>query len=108
MIDHEQRSHTRAVWTALLVTLLWSSSWVLIRIGLDDESLPPLTFAGLRYTVAVVALFTWVAARPRLRVELAGLDARWLRPLVVSVGAFLAQGGVRRSRSGTQPARNQE
>ncbi len=39
---------------AILVTVLWSSSWVLIRIGLDDESLPPLTFAGLRYGLAAL------------------------------------------------------
>ena len=35
---------------ALLVTFLWSTSWVLIKIGFAD--IPPLTFAGLRYTLA--------------------------------------------------------
>jgi drug/metabolite transporter (DMT)-like permease len=41
-----------AIAEALLVTVLWSSSWVLIKIGLGD--LPPLVFAGLRYTPATV------------------------------------------------------
>jgi drug/metabolite transporter (DMT)-like permease len=39
---------------AVLVTLLWSSSYILIKIGLRD--LPPLTFAGLRYFVGFLSL----------------------------------------------------
>lgn len=48
-----------AVLQALLVTLLWSFSWVLIKIGLAD--IPPLTFAGLRYVLAFLCLlpFAW-------------------------------------------------
>jgi drug/metabolite transporter (DMT)-like permease len=65
------RSHRTAVWLALLVTFLWSTSWVLIRWGLDDEGLRPLTFAALRYGLAA-ALLVIVAIvsdhrRPRLR-----------------------------------------
>ncbi|GAB4475377.1 MAG: DMT family transporter [Anaerolineae bacterium] len=54
-------SHTRAVLLALFVTLLWSTSWVLIKIGLQD--LPALTFAGLRYSLAFVILLGTVLAR---------------------------------------------
>ena len=43
-------AHTRAVLQALLVTFLWSTSWVLIKFGLTG--IPPLTFAGLRYSLA--------------------------------------------------------
>ena len=46
--------HTRAVLEALLVTLLWSSSYVFISVGLKD--IPALTFAGLRYALAAVVL----------------------------------------------------
>lgn len=46
--------HTYAVGVALFVTFLWSSSYVLITIGL--ESIPALTFAGLRYGLASVLL----------------------------------------------------
>jgi drug/metabolite transporter (DMT)-like permease len=52
-----------AVVLALLVTLLWSSSWVLIRWGLDDESLPPVTFAALRYGLAAIVLVGWAILR---------------------------------------------
>src|SRR5688500_19028991 len=48
--------HARAVALALFVTFLWSTSWVLIKIGLDDLALPPLSFAGLRYVLAALVL----------------------------------------------------
>ena len=44
----------RAILQALLVTFLWSTSWVLIKYALDE--IPPLTFAGLRYTLAFIIL----------------------------------------------------
>jgi drug/metabolite transporter (DMT)-like permease len=46
--------HGRAIVQALFVTFLWSTSWVLIKIGLKD--IPPLTFAGLRYALAFLCL----------------------------------------------------
>lgn len=55
---------------ALFVTFLWSTSWVLIKIGLSDD-LRPLTFAGLRYTLAAVVLCGVLAASPVRRRELA-------------------------------------
>ena len=45
---------TKAILQALLVTLIWSSSWVLIKQNI--QTIPPLTFAGLRYTLAFVLL----------------------------------------------------
>ena len=49
-------THSLALLQALLVTFLWSTSWVLIKIGLQDLVLPPLTFAGLRYVLAAIVL----------------------------------------------------
>lgn len=43
-----------AVLQALLVTFLWSTSWVLVKFGLED--IPPLIFAGLRYFLAFLLL----------------------------------------------------
>ena len=45
---------TKAILQALLVTLLWSSSWILVKQNI--QSIPPLTFAGLRYTLAFLLL----------------------------------------------------
>lgn len=39
---------------ALFVVFLWATSWVLIKIGLED--IPALTFAGLRYMLAFICL----------------------------------------------------
>lgn len=46
--------HAAAVLQALLVTFLWSTSQILIKIGLHD--LPALSFAGLRYFTAFLCL----------------------------------------------------
>ncbi|MGH8912365.1 MAG: DMT family transporter [Acidimicrobiia bacterium] len=66
----------RAMALALLVTVLWSSSWILIRWGLDDHGLRPLGFAGLRYGLAALVVTGWVAARPTLRKAASHLDLR--------------------------------
>ena len=72
--------HTRAVLEALLVTVLWSSSYVFIKIGLQD--IPPLTFAGLRYGLATLVLVPFVFQRGVHR-ELSALPRRDLGILVV-------------------------
>jgi drug/metabolite transporter (DMT)-like permease len=68
----------RAVLQALFVTFLWSTSWVLIKIGLAD--LPALTFAGLRYGLAALCLAALVAPAPAQRAALRALTRReWAR-----------------------------
>jgi drug/metabolite transporter (DMT)-like permease len=68
---------------ALLVTVLWSSSWVLIRIGLLN--IPPLSFAGLRYTLAFFCLLPF-AFRARPLGSLRRLSAGpWLRLVLLGV-----------------------
>ena len=39
---------------AVIVTFLWSTSWVLIKLGLEE--IPAINFAGLRYTLAFLIL----------------------------------------------------
>jgi len=78
-------SRLRAAALALFVTFLWSTSWVLIKHGLDD--LPPLTFAGLRYGLAAVILLTWTSTGSR-RGVLRRVDRASLWPLV-ALGAVM-------------------
>lgn len=68
----ETRSPTKAIVQALFVTFLWSTSWVLIKLGLR-ASLPPLTFAGLRYTLAFLCLVPLVLRNPAHRAALRAL-----------------------------------
>jgi drug/metabolite transporter (DMT)-like permease len=65
---------------AVFVTVLWASSWVLIKLGLR-ESLPALTFAGLRYTLAFICLAPFVLMTVRNRAAIRSLrreDWGWL------------------------------
>jgi drug/metabolite transporter (DMT)-like permease len=74
-------SHLGAIGIALLVTVLWSSSWVLIRWGLDGEELQPLTFAALRYGLAAILLGCWVVVRRPLRASVLSID----RPMAIGL-----------------------
>ena len=51
---------------ALLVTFLWSTSFVIIKLGLKE--IPPLTFAGLRYTIAFICLLPFLFTQKNLAV----------------------------------------
>ncbi|MBK7499671.1 MAG: EamA family transporter [Ignavibacteriales bacterium] len=47
-----------AILLALFVTFLWSTSFVIIKFGLKE--IPPLVFAGLRYSIAFVFLLPFL------------------------------------------------
>jgi len=50
---------SRLVW--LLLCCIWGSTWLFIKLGLED--LPPLTFAGIRFLIATIVLLFLVAVR---------------------------------------------
>ena len=50
--------HIFAVLQALLVTFLWSTSFIIIKWGLAD--IPPITFAGLRYFLAFLCFLPFI------------------------------------------------
>lgn len=86
--------HGAAVATAAFVTFLWSTSWVLIKVGLAAD-LPPLPFAGLRYAVAAFCLLPFALATAERRNLLATLDRRSWRSLSALGLLYIAvaQGG---------------
>src|SRR5213079_3205367 len=51
-----------AAWLTLCI--VWSSTWLAIKVGLRD--LPPISFVGLRFAVATVALIALSIGRSRL------------------------------------------
>lgn len=69
-----------AILAALLVTLLWSSSFIIIKHGLED--IPPLTFAGLRYFLASIALLPLVLKKNRIR-EIREMDRKQWKSLAL-------------------------
>jgi drug/metabolite transporter (DMT)-like permease len=58
-------SRRTAVALGIVVTFLWATSVVLIRVGLTEEDVPPIGFAGVRFTLAAILLLP--LALPRLR-----------------------------------------
>jgi drug/metabolite transporter (DMT)-like permease len=72
-----------SVLLALLVTVLWSTSWVLIRIGLVD--IPPLSFAGLRYVLAFLCLLPFVLRGRQLEPLRRASAGTWLRLVLLGV-----------------------
>src|SRR5438270_6936972 len=83
--------HETALAQALFVTFLWSTSFVLIKIGLHGLAIPPLTFAGLRYTIAALLLLPFAVrgirrARPDRRA--------WARVLTLGVLFYAATQGA--------------
>jgi drug/metabolite transporter (DMT)-like permease len=55
-----------SIFLALFVTFLWSTSFVIIKLGLKE--IPPLTFAGLRYTIAFICLFPLLFTQKNLTI----------------------------------------
>lgn len=79
--DHAARR--RALALAIGVTLLWSSSWVMLRWAIDDHGMTPLLGAGLRYLLACLVLVGVMAITPADRRGMRGLGRRDLGILVV-------------------------
>lgn len=79
------RARLKAVLNGLLVTFLWSTSFLLIKLGLRSQ-LPALTFAGLRYSLAFLCLAPFVLLDTRQRTRLAGISRReWAGLIVLGV-----------------------
>ena len=74
------RSKVVIVWW--ITCLIWSSVWLVIKLGLRD--LPPISFAGLRLVVALVALSPILIARRAMLRRTAG---EWR--LILATGVIL-------------------
>jgi drug/metabolite transporter (DMT)-like permease len=76
----------RVVW--LLLCAIWGSTWLFIKVGLAD--LPPITFAGLRFLIAVTILFSIIGLRrlplPSRRSELSLLAVSGVLAFTLNYG----------------------
>lgn len=76
-------SHLRATLQALLVTFLWSTSFVIIKLGLEE--IPPLTFAGLRYVIAFICLLPFTFTKKKIG-AIKNIEKRdWLRLIYLGI-----------------------
>lgn len=86
-------SRIRAILQAIFVTILWASSWVLIKFGLRND-IPAITFAGLRYSLAWLCLLPFVLFKREQRLALRQLPrSSWVRLSVLGLVFYtLTQG----------------
>lgn len=80
-----RKSRISAVLLALLVTFLWASSFILIKFGLEG-GVPPITFAGLRYTLAFLSLLLVVLFNQTHRSTIRSISpALWIRLILLGI-----------------------
>ena len=78
---------SRLVW--LLLCCIWGSTWLFIKLGLKD--LPPLTFAGIRFVIAAIIIFSLIALR---RVPLPNNKRDWTLLAATGVLSFSLNYGL--------------
>lgn len=84
------KNHTQAIFQALLVTLIWASSWILIKMTIAE--IPPLIFAGLRYSIGVIFLLPALIKNKNVVQKLSG--QQWGRLVLLGIFFYtLTQGG---------------
>ncbi len=87
-----QKRHRNAVLLAFLVTVIWASSWVMIKFGL--ESLPPVGFAGMRYGLATLCLLPFALQKKNLATIRQLRLREWVWLLVLGILFYtIAQAG---------------
>lgn len=80
-----EKAHIKAVLQALLVTFLWASSFILIKFGLED-GLPPITFAGLRYSLGFLTLLVLSMSKRKHRDTLKSVSGKmWMKLILLGV-----------------------
>jgi drug/metabolite transporter (DMT)-like permease len=81
----------KAILVAFLVTFLWATSWVMIRLGLKD--IPPLIFAGLRYMIASIILIPFSIRTILSRRVKVITGTQWFKLITLGLTFyFIAQG----------------
>ena len=71
----------RLVW--LILCGIWGSTWLFIKLGLED--LPPITFAGIRFVIACAILFLIIRIRG---IQLPRARSDWILLAVTGILAF--------------------
>lgn len=86
-----QKTRIIAIFEALLVTFLWSTSYILIRIGLEEIN--PLTFAAYRYIIASgILLFPLYYKIRKRKTNIFDIRTIFKFLLLGFTGYFIAQG----------------
>ncbi len=79
----EAGAKIKSLLLALLVTFLWSTSFVIIKFGLSEIS--PLNFAGLRYIIAFICLLPFVFTRKNISELIAVEKNDWKKLILLGI-----------------------
>lgn len=92
-LQDSRRTRIIAVIQALFVTTLWSSSFIIIKFGLDE--IPPITYAALRYAFGSLILIGLILGQKETRGQLRNRSKRWWFSLLFYGIIYIAitQGG---------------
>ena len=76
-----KQSHVISIFQALLVTFLWSTSFIIIKWGLVE--IPPITFAGLRYSLAFLCFLPFMFLKKNYVTEVKNLTFSQWKKLIL-------------------------
>ena len=79
-----------AIWVSLAVTIIWSSTFVIVKIGL--ETLGPLTIAGLRYLIGALVLLPFMLLQKSQRKPIT--RNLWLRLILIGISSYTIANGA--------------
>ena len=80
-------SRIKAILLAILVVIIWSTSWILLKSGI--QGIPTLTLNGLRYTLAFLVMIPFLFL-PNFRQHIAEMNRRDWKDLLVLGIVFIA------------------
>lgn len=77
-----------AILQAVFVTFLWSTSFIIIKLGIAE--IPPIIFAGLRYSLAIVCFLPFMFFRQNYIAEVKNLSLSQWKILILLGIVFYA------------------
>ena len=85
-----KRQKLIALLISLLVTIIWSSTFVIVKFGL--ETLGPLTIAGLRYFIGSMVLAPFLIYQKKQRPEIS--KNLWIRLTFIGISSYTIGNGA--------------
>jgi drug/metabolite transporter (DMT)-like permease len=76
-------SHFVVILQALLVTFLWSTSFIIIKWGLAE--IPPITYAGLRYGLAFLCFIPFLVQKKYLNEIKSLTKSQWIKLFLLGI-----------------------
>jgi drug/metabolite transporter (DMT)-like permease len=86
-------SRIKAIILAIFVVIIWSTSWILIKVGMEE--IPALSLNGLRYTLAFFLMLPFLLL-PKVRIHFIQMSRKDWNDLVILGFVFigLTQGAL--------------